>query len=349
MLKRTSLLFAATLALGVSVQAQAQSSTITGAGATFPYPVYSQWADDYQDESGVGLNYQAIGSGGGIRQITAGTVTFGASDAPLSAEQQERDGLVQFPMIMGGVVPVINVDIPAGELKLDGETLAAIYLGEIDRWNDERIAALNPDIELPDTRITPVYRSDGSGTNFLFTHYLSQVSEAFSNTVGEGNSVAWPSGVGAQANGGVAAQVGNVRGAIGYVEYAYAKQNDLNAVQLENSDGQYVAPSAESFAAAAANADWANAPGFALVLTNQPGEQSWPITGVSYILMHKQASNAAASRSALEFFDWAYANGEAAANALDYVSMPDNVVELVKANIWSQIQADGQPVWTGAE
>lgn len=347
MLKRSSLLLAATMAFGVAMQSPSQAAeTITGAGATFPYPVYSQWADDYQDASGVGLNYQAIGSGGGIRQIEAGTVTFGASDAPLTAEDQEKNGLVQFPMIMGGAVPVANIDVPEGKLRLDGPTLAAIYSGEITKWNDDRIAKLNPDLKLPDTTITPVYRSDGSGTNFNFTHYLSQVSPEFKKNVGEGQSVAWPAGVGAQANGGVASQVKNVKGAIGYVEYAYAMQNKLNSIQLKNSAGKYVTPNAETFAAAASHADWEGTPGFHVILTNQPGEDSWPLTAVSYILMHKNYSNAADAKRALDFFNWAYANGKKQADSLDYVSIPDNVVKLVKDKIWSQITSNGKPVWT---
>ncbi|WP_110668569.1 phosphate ABC transporter substrate-binding protein PstS [Salinicola halophilus] len=331
--------------LVVAVGAQAQD-TITGAGATFPYPVYSQWADAYQDETGTGLNYQAIGSGGGIQQITAKTVTFGASDAPMTKEELDENGLMQWPMVMGGVVAAFHIDGFDGEsLNLDGETLADIYLGNISNWNDEAIAELNPDVELPDARITPVYRAEGSGTNFLFTNYLSKVSQDFADTVGEGKSVAWPAGVGAKANAGVASQIGSTNGAIGYVEYAYAAQNELSLIHLENSDGNVVEPSMESFMAAASNAEWDDAPGMYLVLTDQPGADSWPITGASFILMHKEAQDAEASRRALEFFDWAYANGNEMAQSLDYVPMPDNVADMVRES-WSEIQgSNGDAVW----
>ncbi|WP_129138675.1 phosphate ABC transporter substrate-binding protein PstS [Modicisalibacter coralii] len=346
MLKRVAAtLLTGSLALGAHVASAAES--ITGAGATFPYPVYSQWADTYQDKTGVGLNYQAIGSGGGIKQIVAKTVTFGASDAPLKPEELEQHGLMQWPMVMGGVVPVVHIDgISQGQLKLDGKTLADIYQGKITRWNDAAIAKLNPDLELPDAAITPVYRAEGSGTNFLFTHYLAQVSDDFANSIGEGKSVAWPAGVGAKANAGVANQVASTGGAIGYVEFAYAQQNDLNYVTMQNQAGDYVEPSIESFKAAAANADWKNAPGFYLVLTNQPGEKSWPITGASFILMHEQVQDAKAAKQALTFFDWAYQNGNAAAEKLDYVPMPKNVAAMVEDK-WRQIEGpDGKKVWT---
>lgn len=337
-------LISGSLVLGAAgVQAQ---DSITGAGATFPYPVYSQWADAYQDESGIGLNYQAIGSGGGIQQIIANTVTFGASDAPMTEEELDKNGLMQWPMVMGGVVAAFHVEgIEGGSISLDGPTLADIYLGKITSWNDDAIAKLNPDMDLPDTQITPVYRAEGSGTNFLFTHYLAQVSEDFASNVGEGKSVAWPAGVGAKANAGVASQIANTNGAIGYVEYAYAAQNDLSLVHLENKAGKVVAPSMESFMAAAANADWENAPGMYLVLTNQPGDESWPITGASFILMHKKVQEADAARQALEFFDWAYSNGGDMAKTLDYVPMPENVAKMVR-NSWSEIQGqDGSAVW----
>ena len=337
-------LISGSLVLGAAgVQAQ---EAITGAGATFPYPVYSQWADAYQDESGVGLNYQAIGSGGGIQQIVAKTVTFGASDAPMTKEELDENGLMQWPMVMGGVVAAFHVEgIEGGSLNLDGPTLADIYQGKITSWDDEAIAKLNPNMDLPDTQITPVYRAEGSGTNFLFTHYLSQVSEDFANTVGEGKSVAWPAGVGAKVNAGVASQIANTNGAIGYVEFAYAAQNDLSLVHLKNQAGEVVAPSMESFMAAAANADWKAAPGMYLVLTNQPGDESWPITGASFILMHKEVQDADAARQALEFFDWAYNNGSEMAQELDYVPMPENVAEMVRDS-WSEIQGpDGGAVW----
>ncbi|WP_110654964.1 phosphate ABC transporter substrate-binding protein PstS [Salinicola halimionae] len=337
-------LISGSLVLGAAgVQAQ---DAITGAGATFPYPVYSQWADAYQDESGIGLNYQAIGSGGGIQQIIAKTVTFGASDAPMTKEELDKNGLMQWPMVMGGVVAAFHVEgIEGGSLNLDGPTLADIYQGKITSWDDEAIAKLNPDMDLPETQITPVYRAEGSGTNFLFTHYLAQVSEDFANSVGEGKSVAWPAGVGAKANAGVASQIASTNGAIGYVEYAYAAQNDLSLIHLENQAGKVVAPSMESFMAAAANADWKNAPGMYLVLTNQPGDESWPITGASFILMHKKVQDADAARQALEFFDWAYSNGGDMAQELDYVPMPENVAEMVR-NSWSEIKgSDGEAVW----
>jgi len=337
-------LISGSLVLGAAgVQAQ---DAITGAGATFPYPVYSQWADAYQDESGIGLNYQAIGSGGGIQQIVAKTVTFGASDAPMTKEELDKNGLMQWPMVMGGVVAAFHVEgIEGDSLNLDGPTLADIYQGKITKWDDEAIAKLNPDLDLPDTQITPVYRADGSGTNFLFTHYLAQVSEDFANTVGEGKSVAWPAGVGAKANAGVASQVSNTNGAIGYVEYAYAEQNDLSLVHLKNQAGNVVAPNMEAFMAAAANADWKNAPGMYLVLTNQPGGESWPITGASFILMHKKVQDADAARQALGFFDWAYSNGGDMAKKLDYVPMPENVAKMVRDR-WSEIKgSDGETVW----
>ncbi|MGM8931128.1 phosphate ABC transporter substrate-binding protein PstS [Salinicola halophyticus] len=338
-------LISGSMVLGAAgVQAQ---DSITGAGATFPYPVYSQWADAYQDESGIGLNYQAIGSGGGIQQIVAKTVTFGASDAPMTKEELDKNGLMQWPMVMGGVVAAFHVEgIEGDSLNLDGPTLANIYQGKITNWDDEAIAKLNPDMDLPDTQITPVYRADGSGTNFLFTHYLAQVSEDFANTVGEGKSVAWPAGVGAKANAGVASQVSNTNGAIGYVEYAYAEQNDLSLVHLKNQAGKVVAPDMDSFMAAAANADWKKAPGMYLVLTNQPGDESWPITGASFILMHKEVQDADAARQALEFFDWAYSNGGDMAKKLDYVPMPENVADMVRDS-WSEIKdSDGNAVWT---
>ncbi|WP_106475968.1 phosphate ABC transporter substrate-binding protein PstS [Phytohalomonas tamaricis] len=338
-------LFSASLALGASAAVAADS--ITGAGATFPYPVYSQWADAYQDEAGIGLNYQAIGSGGGIQQITANTVTFGASDAPMTPEELNKSGLVQWPQIMGGVVPVVHIEgVKQGQLKLDGPTLADIYAGKITKWNDDAIKQLNPDLKLPDTRITPVYRAEGSGTNFLFTHYLAQVSQDFAENIGEGKSVAWPAGVGAKANAGVASQVGQINGAVGYVESAYAEQNNLNVAQLKNQAGQFVTANSDSFKAAAANADWKNAEGMYLVLTNQPGAQSWPIVGASFILMHKQVDDAEAAKQALAFFDWAFKNGDQAATQLNYVPMPQNVADMVRNNVWSQIKTqDGQQVW----
>jgi len=338
-------LISGSLVLGAAgVQAQ---DAITGAGSTFAYPIFSQWADDYQDASGTGLNYQAIGSGGGIQQISAGTVTFGGSDAPLKPAELEQKGLVQWPQIMGGVVPVIHIEgIEKGQLKLDGPTLADIYAGKIENWNDEAIKQLNPDLDLPDQQITPVYRADGSGTTFLFTHYLSQVNKDFADNVGEGTSVAWPAGMGAKANGGVASRVAQTSGAVGYVEFAYAEQSEMNIVEMKNQAGEFVKPSIDSFKAAAANADWDNAKGLYLVLTNQPGEQSWPITGATFVLMHKQVDDAQAAKQALDFFDWSFKNGEPAATELHYVPMPQNVAEMVRSKIWPQIKSeDGKAVW----
>ena len=321
-------------------------ATINGAGATFPYPVYGQWAWLYNKDTGVKLNYQSIGSGGGIRQIKAKTVDFGASDAPLKAEELKEDGLLQFPMIMGGVVPVVNVPgIAAGQLKLSGSTLADIFLGKITKWNDAAISKENPGTNLPDSAITVVYRADGSGTTWIFTNYLSKVSAAWKNSVGNAKSVKWPSGVGGKGNEGVAAYVQRIKGSIGYVEYAYALQNKLAYSLLQNRDGNYVAPTSATFQAAAANADWEKAEGFYLVLTDQPGAESWPITGASFILVHKEQANAETAKEVLKFFDWCYRNGSKTAEKLDYVPMPEKVIRLVE-NTWKeQIKAAGKPVW----
>jgi phosphate transport system substrate-binding protein len=333
---------------GFAFAATAGAVDISGAGATFPYPVYAKWAEAYKQKSGVSMNYQSIGSGGGIKQIQAKTVDFGASDMPLSPEDLEKSGLLQFPMIMGGAVPVVNVKgIEAGKLKLDGPTLAKIYLGDVKTWNDPAIAKLNPDLKLPATAIAPVYRSDGSGTNFLFTDYLSKVSPEFKEKIGSNASVQWPTGLGGKGNEGVAALTARTEGAIGYIEYAYVKQNKMSYAQLQNASGKFVEPNSDSFSAAAANADWAKAPGFRLVLTNQPGDKSWPITGASFILMHKQAEKSENTKAALQFFDWAYKNGAQMAEQLDYVPMPEKVVGLVE-NTWKEIKdPSGKPVWTG--
>jgi len=294
------------------------------------------------------MNYQSIGSGGGIKQITAKTVDFGASDMPLKPADLEKDGLTQFPMVMGGVVPVINVPgITAGELKLDGKVLADIYLGNITKWNDPAIAALNSGLKLPDLAIAPVYRSDGSGTTFIFTHYLSEVSPEWKDKVGENTSVQFPSGIGGKGNEGVSAMASRTVGAIGYVEYAYAKQNKLTYALLRNKDGEFVSPASAAFRAAAANADWSKTQDFYLLLTNQPGKESWPITGATFILLHKQQSKPEVAREVINFFDWAYLNGGKLADDLDYVPMPENVVKLVEQS-WQQIKSpDGKPVWTG--
>jgi phosphate transport system substrate-binding protein len=319
---------------------------ISGAGATFPYPIYAKWADSYKKETGNGLNYQSIGSGGGIKQITAKTVTFGASDMPLKPEQLAKDGLVQFPTVMGGDVPVVNLEgIKSGDLKLDGLTLAKIFLGEIKTWNDAAIQKLNPSAKLPSQAIVVVHRSDGSGTTFIWTDYLSKVSATWKDKVGANTSVEWPVGIGAKGNEGVANNVANTKGSIGYVEYAYAKQNNLTYVNMINKDGKAVAPNAKAFQAAAASADWEKAEGFYVILTDEPGAESWPIAGATFILIHKQPQDPAAAREALKFFDWAYAKGDKMAEDLDYVPMPDKVVGAIK-RVWSaQIKdKDGKPL-----
>jgi phosphate transport system substrate-binding protein len=316
-----------------------QAADISGAGATFPYPLYSKWADAYRQKTGVGLNYQSIGSGGGIKQIKAKTVTFGASDMPLKPEELKEAGLVQFPMIIGGVVPVVNLKgVQAGQMVLDGTTVAAIYLGDITKWNDARIKKLNPRLALSDTTIAPIYRSDGSGTNFLFSDYLSKSSPKFQQTIGANTSVQWPVGIGAKGNEGVANMTRQTDGAIGYVEYAYAKQTSMAYCDLVNRAGKSVPPSAEAFQAAAANADWAHAPGYHLILTDQAGERSWPITGASFILVYGVPPDAAATGEALKFFDWAYSNGAKMATELDYVPLPDSLIKQVRATWKSDIR-----------
>ncbi|HEY2808280.1 MAG TPA: phosphate ABC transporter substrate-binding protein PstS [Steroidobacteraceae bacterium] len=323
----------------VALAGAAQAADISGAGATFPYPIYSKWADAYKTQTGIGLNYQSIGSGGGIKQIKAKTVTFGASDMPLKPEDLKAAGLVQFPMIIGGVVPVVNVKgVAPGALVLDGAAVAAIYLGDITKWDDARIKKLNPKLALPATTIAPVYRSDGSGTNFLFSDYLSKASAKFQSSIGANTSVQWPVGIGAKGNEGVANMTMQTDGAIGYVEYAYAKQTKMAYADLVNRAGKTVAPSAESFQAAAANADWAHAVGYYLILTDQAGPASWPITGTSFILVYAVPPDAAATTAALRFFDWAYKNGGKMAAELDYVPLPDALIQQVRATWKSQIQ-----------
>ena len=320
----------------------AWAADISGAGATFPYPIYSKWADTYKQQTGIGLNYQSIGSGGGIKQIKAKTVTFGASDMPLEAKDLEEAGLVQFPMIIGGVVPVVNIKgVQGGQMVLDGTTVAQIYLGEITKWDDARIKKLNPSLALPATAIAPIYRSDGSGTNFLFSNYLSNSYPKFKETIGANTSVQWPAGIGAKGNEGVANMTTQTDGAIGYVEYAYAKQNKMAYTDLINSAGKKVAPDAVSFQSAAANADWAHAPGYHLILTNQAGEKSWPITGASFILLYSTPPDPAATGAALKFFDWAFKNGAKMAADLDYVPLPDSLVSQIR-NTW-KTQIKGVP------
>ena len=335
-------------AMALATIGLAQATDIAGAGATFPYPIYAKWADSYKKETGDSLNYQSIGSGGGIKQIKAKTVTFGASDMPLKAEDLEAAGLIQFPMVMGGVVPVVNLDgIQPGGITLSGEVLSQIFQGKIAAWNDDAIKALNPGVELPSSAIAVVHRSDGSGTTFIFTDYLSKVSPNWKGEVGAATSVQWPVGIGAKGNEGVANNVKQTKGSIGYVEYAYAKQNGLTHAKLLNKDGKAVSPEAPTFQAAAANADWKGTPGFNVILTDEPGADSWPISGATFILMHKKAANPEESAAALKFFAWAYKNGDAAAEELAYVPMPDDVVALVE-EAWKQVVGpDGNPVFKG--
>lgn len=326
--------------------AAAQDIMITGAGASFPFPVYSQWANKYHEMTGVKLNYQSIGSGGGIAQIKAKTVDFGASDAPLNAEELNEAGLIQFPMVMGGVVLVVNLDgVAAGQVKLTPAVLSDIFLGKITKWNDAALTAINEGVALPDLDITVVYRADGSGTTWIFTNYLDKISPEWHEKVGTDKAVEWPLGVGGKGNEGVSQYVMKVKGAIGYVEFAYALQNNMAYTQLQNGAGQFVAPTIESFQAAAANADWANAPGFYMVLTNQPGDASWPITGASFILIYKEQADANIAEAMLNFFDWSFKHGTDIAKALNYVPMPESVITQVESFWKSSVTAGGQPVW----
>jgi phosphate transport system substrate-binding protein len=333
--------------LAAAAPQAADAAEISGAGATFPYPIYAKWAEAYKAKTGISMNYQSIGSGGGIKQITAKTVNFGASDMPLKPEDLDKNGLTQWPMIMGGVVLAVNLTgVKPGELTLDGPTIADIYLGKIAKWDDAAIKKLNPDVKLPSTAIAPLYRSDGSGTNFIFTNYLSKVSPEFKSKVGENTSVEWPTGIGGKGNEGVAALAARTAGAIGYVEYAYALQNKLTYTKLVNKDGAVVAPDSGSFQAAAANADWQKAPGFYLLLTDQPGKQSWPITGASFILMHKRQDQPETARQVLDFFSWSYQNGKQLAEQLDYVPIPAPVVKLVEGAWAANIKDDhDKPLW----
>jgi len=325
----------------------AVAADITGAGATFPYPIYAKWADAYKKATGTGMNYQSIGSGGGIKQIQAKTVDFGASDQPLVPEELDKLGLYQFPAIIGGVVPVVNIKgVAPGKLRLTGPLIADIYLGKVTTWNDPAIVKLNPGVALPAQAITVVARSDGSGTSFNWTNYLSKVSPAFKTTVGEGASVKWPVGVGGKGNEGVASYVQKINGSLGYVEYAYAKQNKLSHAAVENRDGNFVEPDDETFKAASIGADWNKARGNYLILTDQPGKTSWPITSASFILMHKAQDKPANAREVLKFFDWAFTNGDKMAADLDYVPMPDAVVKLIQTQ-WKANLKDtaGKPIY----
>jgi phosphate transport system substrate-binding protein len=320
---------------------------ISGAGATFPYPIYAKWADAYKKETGSGLNYQSIGSGGGIKQITARTVTFGASDMPLKPDELEKIGVIQFPTVMGGVVPVVNLEgLKSGDVTLDGPTLGKIFMGEVKSWDDPAIVKLNPKAKLPKQAIAVVHRSDGSGTTFIFTNYLSKVNADWKSKVGNNTAVEWPVGIGAKGNEGVANNVANTKGSIGYVETAYAKQNNLTTTNLVNKDGKAVAPTTESIMAAAAGADWANAPGFYMILTDSAGATAWPIAGATFILLPKQPKDTAATAEALKFFAWAYKNGSKMAQELDYIPMPDAVVKQVEA-VWKKDVKDdsGKPIF----
>jgi phosphate transport system substrate-binding protein len=325
----------------------AMAADISGAGATFPYPIYAKWADAYKKETGIGLNYQSIGSGGGIKQIKSKTVTFGASDAPLPGKELDDAGLAQFPMVMGAIVPVVNLDgIKPGELVLDGPTMARMFLGEIKKWDDPAIAKLNPGLKLPSQAIAVVHRSDGSGTTYNFVYYLSDVSADWKSKVGVNTSVQWPLGIGAKGNEGVAQNVSNTKGALGYVEYAYAKQNKLTYTRMVNKSGKVVSPTSETFQAAAASADWKSQPGYGVILANQPGDASWPMTAATWILIYKKPADPVAAGEALKFFAWSYAKGGDMAKALDYVPMPANVVADIQKMWASEIKdSSGKPVF----
>lgn len=345
-MKSTIRLVAAMTLSSAMFSGYAAAADITGAGATFPYPLYAKWAETYKAKSGVGMNYQSIGSGGGIKQIQAKTVDFGASDKPLTLDELNKAGLTQFPAVMGGVVPVVNLPgVAPGQLKVTGPLLADIYLGKVTKWNDPAITSINPGVNLPDQTITVVRRSDGSGTTFIWTNYLSRVSEEWKTKVGENSAVNWPTGVGGKGNEGVANYVTRIKGAIGYVEYAYAKQNKIAHAAVKNQAGSFVQPDDLTFKAAAANASWKAADGFYQILTNQPGKDSWPITGATFILMHKKADKPEQSLESLKFFDWAYSHGDKLASDMDYVPMPDNVKKVIRDS-WKQItDTSGKPVW----
>jgi len=345
-LSKHCLMTVSAIVLGVAGSA-AIAADITGAGATFPYPIYAKWAEAYKAKTGNNLNYQSIGSGGGIRQIQNKTVDFGATDMPLRPEELEKSGLMQFPTVIGGDVPVVNLaGIRPGEIKLTGPVLADIYLGKIRKWNDPILASLNPGVKLPAQDITVVHRSDGSGTTFIWVNYLSKVSPEWKQKVGEGTSVDWPAGVGGKGNEGVASYVQRISGAIGYVEYAYALQNKLVHMLVKNRDGNFVAPNIDTFRAAAAGAQWDKAPGMYLILTDQSGKNAWPISGATFILMYKAQENTERAKEVLRFFDWAYSDGDKLAMNLDYVPLPDSVVKLIQSSWKNQIRdAGGKPVW----
>ncbi len=339
--KRTLLKTVVAAAFASLAMSSAMAADLTGAGATFPFPIYAKWAEGYKAVSGIGMNYQSIGSSGGLKQIRAKTVTFGASDAPVSGEDLDKDGMVQFPAIIGGTVPVLNLDgFKPGELRITGPVLAEIYLGTIVKWNDAKLVALNPGKKLPNDNITVVHRADGSGTTFNFTDYLSSISKEWADKVGKNAAVKWPaaSSVGGKGNEGVAANVNRIKGAIGYVEYAYVKKNGMNFMQLQNAEGKYVSPDDKTFASAAAGADWFSVPGMGVSMVNAKGAASWPISTASFILMYKNPADKAASAEALKFFDWAFKNGKKMADDLDYVSLPDSLTNQIRSKVWSQIQ-----------
>ena len=342
-MKRTFLKTIAAAAVAVATvgfSAQALAADITGAGATFPFPIYAKWAEAYKAATGTGLNYQSIGSSGGIRQIRAKTVAFGATDAPVSGADLDKDGMVQFPAIIGGTVPVFYLDgFAKGELRVTGPVLAEMFMGKISKWNDPKLVALNPGKKLPDQAITIVHRADGSGTTFNWTDYLSSVSKEWADTVGKGAAVKWPAptSVGGKGNEGVAANVSRVKGSLGYVEYAYAKKNNIPVMQLQNKNGKFVMPDDSTFAAAAAGADWFSVPGMGLSIVNQPGDNAYPVATASFILMYKEPANKAESAEVLKFFDWAFKNGKQMALDLDYVPLPDKLTADIRSKVWSQI------------
>lgn len=339
-LKRTLLKTVVAATFASIAMGSALAADITGAGATFPFPIYAKWAEAYKKETGTGLNYQSIGSSGGIRQIRAKTVTFGASDAPVAGADLDKDGMVQFPAIIGGTVPVFNLDgFKPGDLRVTGPVLAEMFMGKISKWNDPKLVALNPGKTLPDTTITVVHRADGSGTTFNWTDYLSSVSKEWSDTVGKGAAVKWPAptSVGGKGNEGVAANVTRTKGSLGYVEYAYAKKNNISVLALENKDGKYVMPDDATFAAAAAGADWTKAPGMGISLVSQPGATAYPVVTASFILMYKQPANKAESAEVLKFFDWAFKSGKGLATELDYVPLPDGLTKQIRERVWTQV------------
>ncbi|MCB4365655.1 phosphate ABC transporter substrate-binding protein PstS [Hydrogenophaga taeniospiralis] len=339
--KRTLLKTIAAAAFASMAMGSALAADITGAGATFPFPVYAKWAEAYKAATGTGLNYQSIGSSGGLKQIRAKTVTFGASDAPVKGEELDKDGMVQFPAIIGGTVPVVNLEgFKPGELRVTGPVLADMFLGNISNWNDPKLAALNPGKKLPDQAITIVHRADGSGTTYNWTDYLTTISKDWADKVGKGAAVKWPaaSSVGGKGNEGVAANVNRVKGALGYVEYAYVKKNKMNFMQLQNAEGKYVSPDDKTFASAAAGADWFSVPGMGVSMVNAKGAESWPVSTASFILMYKQPADKVASAEALKFFDWAFKNGKQLASDLDYVPLPDSLTDQIRAKVWNQVQ-----------